>query len=337
MQISSGSIPKMVSYIYSVPREVSVGCPWDGAEFDNGELVGGKKTLVYPTFVVDSENKKSLETARTWAQNLYDNKGKSVREESFSNDPIKKIAILSLEMRGNGGRAYKVLIDDKYYVDLREDVMVDAMLANGIQPGGILNGKFIWVKQGANTKLCRVDSELYKMIKEYQDRSSIKTIGKGDLEVGGVYATKRGDQGIFIGYVDTVDGKGVLQKKQMLFCNFNQYEKLNTLAKNIANKNNYYNIDIKKSHSYIEKVNQVDIPENSISKIQKYSMKDWEATFASMEKEAKRYKNGAGGSYYTNRIVGDYDTYHAKKCNMYESGKDPITPFDISKFDKYNK
>jgi hypothetical protein len=82
------------------------------------------------------------------------------------NNPITNIRVAGLETRGNGGRAYKVVIDDLYYFDLREDVLLEAMIECGINKGGILNGEYIWVKIRSHMKLIRVGSPLHKeMIK----------------------------------------------------------------------------------------------------------------------------------------------------------------------------
>lgn len=184
-----GTIPKNITYIYSQIRKI------DGKD-------------VYPTFISDSDNKKTLETGHHWADWKTNYQTEKVETLTFEieNNPIKSVQILSLEKRGRGGRAYKVIItiEEKFfYVDLREDVLLDAILEVGINKNGYLNGKYIWARVGSDMKLIRVDSSLYKEMKESTRLNSVK-INKSQLEIGGVYENKH-HQMIYLGEYSTID------------------------------------------------------------------------------------------------------------------------------------
>jgi hypothetical protein len=171
-----GSIPTNIVYIYSNVRTID-------------------KQEVYPAFISDACNKKTIETGKKWAEwkNYYKpDEQHGIFEFETSNDSITKIQILSLEKRGRGGRAYKVLVhsDKLFYVDLREDVLMDVILEVGIDKKGFLKGSFIWACVDSEMKLIRVGSKLHK---EMVDSTSLakQKITKSKLEVGGVYSNKQ--------------------------------------------------------------------------------------------------------------------------------------------------
>jgi hypothetical protein len=146
---------------------------------------------VYSTFPV--EHGKSLDSAKSWA-------GDGHRHILLDNTPLKNVRVIGLDIRGNGGRAYKVLIDDKYYVDLREDVILETILTVGIQAEGKLNGEYVWGKNGAQLKLIRVDSELHQQyIKGTTDRKTYSEIKGADIVPGGCYLMKSGTKKIYLG------------------------------------------------------------------------------------------------------------------------------------------
>lgn len=207
MKIRSGHIPTDITYLFGPTIEVANR--WDDAEQEDGELV---KISVIPTFVADADNKKTLETGRLWSERMckgYDHKTQKQitlgipQKSQRENLPMDGIRIVSLEHRGEGGRAYKVITKDNHYFDLREDVLLDAMLTEGISPGGILNGKFMFARVASEMKLVRYESELFRALLEAGERSILSSVSKADLKVGGLYEGKQGAKGLFLGFVST--------------------------------------------------------------------------------------------------------------------------------------
>ena len=107
----------------------------------------------------------------------------------MENKPISGLRVLSLEHRGQGGRAYKVVTPDGFYFDLREDILLDTMKTEGVAPGGILRGQYIWARVGAEMKLVRKGSELFRALLEASERSILSAIPLKQLKVGTVYET----------------------------------------------------------------------------------------------------------------------------------------------------
>lgn len=202
----NGIIPKQITYVSGPQTLMEIDLGADDTT-DKPE-----KQLVSPTFVSTTE--KTLITARKWIEQKrireynpetreYYHDHSPVQEQTVDNKPIDNVRIIGLERRGNGGRAYKVLIDDIYLVDLREDVLMDAMNLYGIDPGRKLKGKYIWAKIGSQTKLIMVQGEVEKELQTATDiKEQQREIESKDLVVGGIYKMKSKAL-IFFGY-DTI-------------------------------------------------------------------------------------------------------------------------------------
>lgn len=193
--MKQGSIPENLRF--HVRGVSKVRFRWEDMEEAQQE---SKVYDVYPTYVADAANKKTNETGVKWANEapyqLDPASGKWVKGKSNAttvdrpNDPIKSVKIMDLEIRGQGGRAYKVLIDEKYYVDLREDVLLDVIFECGIEKGGKLKGEFIFAVVGSQMKLVRVGSLLHDKLIESTAVGKMKEIKQ--FVVGTTYVRKSG-------------------------------------------------------------------------------------------------------------------------------------------------
>jgi hypothetical protein len=195
-----GYIPKKILYITREPSATSWS--WeDGKKVDTG-------IVVKPTFPVDPSKPKTIDTARTWA-NRYISSTDPFIKSSFvgANTPIK-IQILSLEQRSEGGRAYKVVFGSespKFYVDLREDVLLDVILNCGIQKGGFPNAEFIWGKVGSQMKLVRVGSDLHTRLIQATVENQKKNLTQSQIEVGSIYQNRKGQEFLYLGQYTVLD------------------------------------------------------------------------------------------------------------------------------------
>ena len=168
----------------------------------------GDKNL--PAFACDSDSKSMKVAGEKWVHNYgvwntntkkYDyNQQIQIYEEN--NTAQNGYKIVDLEVRSEGGRAYKVITPHGYKVDLREDVLLDTILCVGILKGGILNGKYLWSQVGSQNKLVRLDSFLYKEILESAKRAKIEKVSKKDLESGRIYENVKGEKFVFMGRVN---------------------------------------------------------------------------------------------------------------------------------------
>ena len=124
-----------------------------------------EKLRLYSAYPIELGSPETA--AHTWAVGYvgYDQTVPIIFQSN--NNLITSVFVLGLEHRGRGGRAYKVTfsisdqltnsIIDNICVDLREDVLLDAV-QNSTIDRGIVYGPFLWIKNGAQMKLVRENS-----------------------------------------------------------------------------------------------------------------------------------------------------------------------------------
>lgn len=345
-KIAVGTIPEKISYVYSAPLEVYTGCYWDIDQYTQT----GDTVTVYPTYPVGSDLEKDLEKAKQWAEGKrtqWDLKQKkhvistdSVSVETFDNGEIKDVKVLSMEHRGNGGRAYKILVDGKYYVDLREDVLLDIMLKTGISPGGILGGTFTWAKLGNQLRIVRIGSELHSLIEDSNKKKSYPKIGKKDLKVGGIYQSRKGERGVFLGYVNSMsyldknDGftfARVPIKKQMLFFEpFHDSDVQSELDRSGRHmKDMRWFFKIMKSHTFIEKIGEVKIDKDYVDIVRQFSIKEIKDDI--LEFTGHKAPEHAFAKMHKSTLISNV-CYNSIKLNLSRYGEPLQEPFEIKKF-----
>lgn len=350
-----GFFPKQICYVSSIKQEVAVGCEWD---VDYGVNSNDKMEEVIPAYPANNDDKKSIGTAVNWAKNdIAYVSGKSdastePTKEVVDNNVITNVRLLKLEQRGNGGRGYKALVNN-YYVDVREDVVLDTMLQEGIEAGGILKGEFIWAKCGTQMKLVRRGSELYKLIAEFELKKDKPIIPKKKLEVGGVYRTKKKDIFIYLGNVNTTqfifesvtnkkynfwdnschydDDKSCLNfkkqemKNRMLFLKVYKHELVQEIFTKPDLFDNYYAFDFKQSHSLIEKIDQLNLDKDIVEKVRSGTLKN-------IKEYILNYTSKDASKSINVRTLSNYIQYMSCHLNVYLSSEKPKELFDVQKY-----
>lgn len=196
--IFSGSIPANLTIFCRPLRTIQP--KWDVTDTPLTEPLD-----VLPAIVADAANPVRLKSGKEWAEsrNYGEGKGKTTQFD-IPNDP-GTVRVVDLEFRSEGGRAYKVLWASlNVYVDLREDVLLEAMIAKGIKPGGELGGLYLWAIVGSQMKLIRAGSLLHKELKASTERKTMTAIKKG-FEVGHVYRQANGKRLVYLGEFQTLD------------------------------------------------------------------------------------------------------------------------------------
>lgn len=199
--VTSGSIPEKLVLICQHATTVHRYWDWRGQD-QNGESL-----VVKPAFVSDASNAKTIKTGMLWAgRERWDpvtQRSVSYEPELVERDnaPISGVRIFSLDIRSEGGRAYKVVLPDNIYVDLREDVLLDAMLHAGVSPGGVLGGEYVFARVASQMKLVRVGSELHQSLLTVAAKGKMHRLSNDELKPGHVYETKSGKRAAFLGWV----------------------------------------------------------------------------------------------------------------------------------------
>jgi hypothetical protein len=153
---------------------------------------------IMDAFPVKKGNEKTLKRALDWAKRWNTCKSKQFE---FPNDNFENLTITGLEERGEGGRAYKVVLEldnNKFRFDLRENILMDIIEHQGIGKGGLLKGPFKFVLVGSQMKLMYVDGDEYKEATERDERTG-KRIQDSELVIGGVYQSLNGSTSIYFG------------------------------------------------------------------------------------------------------------------------------------------
>ena len=197
--MKSGNIPKDIKVFIRGPIDLKFR--WDDIGIDESI----KSIKCNPVFVTDDTNKKTQATAQWWATGYKDADFETI---TLPNDPFGGVRIIGLDIRGNGGRAWQVLLFNKYLVDMREDVLMDAMLHDGVGPGGKINGQFMFAMVSSEMKLIRVGSLLHSKMVQSTNMNNRKSIT--DYEIGGVYTNKH-DAKIYLGHLYTTQIKSETQ------------------------------------------------------------------------------------------------------------------------------
>jgi len=332
MSYVEGNIPEKIVYVYSSLEEVTIGCGWESQQ---------QKIDVYPSFIVDASKTNTMKTAETWAtrRTHYSNAKKAIglTKDEKDNKPIKNLRLIRLDIRSEGGRAYKVVIDGKYYADLREDVLVDVLLREKVD-NGILSGEYIWARHGTQMKLVRVGSDLHSALIASTNRDKLGKISNDKFEVGGVYATKRGDTAVFLGYVSTTriyfdensqTVKNTKIRKGMLFYEFGYHgedipKEFTTTGTRWQNTIDRSPLDftIRVNHVFREKITNIPIKFDVIKWVREGSRRIIKESICDLNKK---------GSRNTVRDIYCRFELTSELSNMYEFGSKPIDVFDIKK------
>lgn len=200
MKIRSGHVPEEVIYVLAQPRTITI--EWDDVTRDDGESAPTEEVI--PVYVSDAINEKTLATGRAWATGHYRHGMPTPpppKEVQRKNEPFTGVRIMGLDVRMNGGRAWKCVSEEGYYFDLREDNLLDLMRTVGVSPGGILNGEYMWARIGTEMKLIRVGSEIHFAAIGAGDRRKMPAIHKKNLKPWHLYQQKNGEVKLFVGKV----------------------------------------------------------------------------------------------------------------------------------------
>jgi hypothetical protein len=271
-----GKIPEALVYVSGPEHTVSLA--WEDIE-----SVNTRKFRVRTTYVVEEGNAKTLETARTWVR--FDQR--KALETKRGNTPFR-VTICALEVRERGGRAYKVVDEDGHYFDLREDVMLDAILNCNISSGKI-EADFIWARLGSQMKLVRLGSELHDALIKATQRGAAEKVKVTELEPGGIYRNVKGERFIVIGLGSTiayeysaeqkavpkqhtwdkdVPGKAATlaitkEPRMVVAVELSEYRKLDEAAavlKSALNDGDTYSFKVQKSLTVVERVGRCQLP-----------------------------------------------------------------------------
>lgn len=190
---------------------------------------------------------------------LYDPSGGNKNYLVKDNLPIEKVKLI------NGSA---VMLDEETSVNIDADFIADAALNNCISPNGEIIGPFVFCKYKSNYSLVRVGSPLYQYVEERCKRAKMPKIKSKNFEIGGIYITPGGKKSIYLGSVNTTKWNSVnyskyLKNKKLFFQSYAS-EDLDFSNFTFGDTITLWNFDFKQSHSFVEMIDHINIPEDFI-------------------------------------------------------------------------
>ncbi len=166
----------------------------------------GKEIIVFPAFPSYPESEARAKTGKAWVKNNRDGFMGIVNQEN----KFHGLTILSLEIRGEGGRAYKVVDDKNNLFDMRENTLLDIIKSAGIQKGGYVDDDFCWVIDGSQMRIVRVGSDEYNKAVT----PPLPKLKLTELVVGKSYEISYGLPSVFLGNIRIPSVYGSVLEKQ---------------------------------------------------------------------------------------------------------------------------
>lgn len=177
----------------------------------------GNTRVVQHTFPCNPDSKTSHDTAKNWSKRWRWDVEVTAEPKTKDNTPFS-ITLVDLDVRSEGGRAYKVVDDNGLCFDLREDELLEMIKLHGIKPGGETDAKFVWGVSGSQVKLVCVGGALHQdMLSGLNDREQLnKKLAAGlipkfhQLKQGYVYKDTNDEYLLFIRYYRRDKVKGAV-------------------------------------------------------------------------------------------------------------------------------
>lgn len=247
--LSRGKIPEYIT-IYKTDESVITR-----------DVDGVSETAdIYPAFICDRDSKTAHKTGESWAKG-YRRDQVCIREDR-QNLPFGNIKIWDLEGRGEGGRAYKVITSDGLYIDMREDVFLEALLIGGITPGGYLAGEYIFAIMGSQLRIVRHGSRLHTALIGTTTRGQTKPIPINELIIGNAYQNKGGEIAVYCGRaIDPIDNKKKLFWMHGIYSS--ELSKIQEQFNERVSGEISWAAHLQLSHSYVESIGPIDIGDRS--------------------------------------------------------------------------
>ena len=224
----------------------------------------GNKLEASPAMVIDATG--STKGAENWLNQSL--KVGPHKEIEASNDLVPYLTLINLDLRTEGGAAWKVITPEGWLVDLREDVFLELLFKQGIPKSGRLEGPFRWVKLGSQMRLVWTKSPIYQDVISLDKKKKEPRPGKippKDLVVGGVYTTEKPTSmlNIFLGWVRVNKAKKMAWMALYSDLCYIQdaYDRTWAMANlgKCRGGNFALNIVVTGSHSYTKKVTQITL------------------------------------------------------------------------------
>lgn len=273
-----GYIPKELTLF--IQPEKSVFLEWNtpilGKRAENERV----EYKARPVFVCDASNKQT----KHWTKIKAEEKAEEI---TIANDVFcSNFIVVSSEIIKDKYKKYqkyfKVIIGigkfKNLLISVREDVFLETLYVSGSNRN-ICHGSFLFSKISSRMELIRENSFLHQLSIESTEFKKMSV--KKDLEIGGIYANKKGEQYLYLGkywstniiyygpigynYHESISGYGYswlidkAEKQSLYYVFYRVYPPLEAPIEFDAN----YNFHIVKSHSFSVKRDKLKAEEHN--------------------------------------------------------------------------
>jgi hypothetical protein len=155
--------------------------------FFQNTLIEHEELIVFPAFPKDP--KTNCKTAINWAKGSYHNGCannviiKNELKSTILNEPIYNARIVDISYRGANAKVFKVIVHDKFLVDIGSEFLLD-VIKNGKIEDGVIKSPMIFGVSGKFT-LMMVGGKYYNDL-EFE---SLPSISEKNLKPGYIYET----------------------------------------------------------------------------------------------------------------------------------------------------
>lgn len=268
----TGYIPTHITFISREPE--TIVNEWeDGGEINSFEA--------RPTYV--ATNDKTKESGLSWAQG-YNSTKRGITTTEAENKPFKSLRIVSYEKRNEGGGAFRAIADDKWYIDVRTDTLLDILVNHSIKGGEVQGAEFIWARVGSQAKVVRVGSSLHAKLIEATEINCVKPPKAQDLKPGDIYENKKGARQVFLGWCSTIEMEAESNRMEYLpvlrrLSNVQCWQTLHEREGYKVRLDDQFGwiVDFKKTCSYRKKAGTTKVPANWMEQIRTSARAYWQS------------------------------------------------------------
>jgi hypothetical protein len=247
--------------------------------------MSSSRNYILSNFYISQDNETYPVNSSVYGQKWSKEKYLSISEKSTSyvNYLVNNEIIDEVELFNSNHIKFK--FNDQFWL-YRIDYgdLAEAILDNCVN-GSKIKGPFTFVKVKDCYRLIRQESELYKQIVKRNERDNKNKIKSKFFNVGDVYITPSGNRSIYLGKVNTYTATSLketfVKNKKLFYIIGNEKSKraderlLNLISfingEDISDTFAFdHNFEFKTNHSFVEKVDSVNLPLDFLQKIRNY-------------------------------------------------------------------
>jgi hypothetical protein len=247
--------------------------------------MSSSRNYIISNFYISQDSETYSVNSSVYGQKWFKEKYLVISEKSSSyvNHLVNNEIIDEVELFNSNHVKFK-FNNEFWLFRIDHNDLAEAVLDNCVN-GSKIKGPFTFVKIKDGYRLIRQESELYKQIVKRNERDSKSKIRSKFFNVGDIYVTPSGNRSVYLGKVNTYTSsafKETFVKNKKLFYiigheeskrSDKRFSSLISFINGETISDNFtfdHNFEFKTNHSFVEKVDSVNIPSDFLQKIRDY-------------------------------------------------------------------